>query len=45
MESWFLGEELIALGKYFCWGKFAEGKTPNIGIVFLVKKKNPDMED
>ena len=25
--------------KYFSWGKFAEGKTPIIGVTFLVKKK------
>ena len=48
MENWFLGEKLIALGKYFSWGKFAEGKTPNSCVTFSVKKKNlyldPEME-
>ena len=39
MENWFLGEKLIALGKYFCWGKFAEEKKPIFGVNFLVKKK------
>ena len=29
--------------KYLPWGKFAEGKTPIIGVTFLVKKKNPDV--
>ena len=32
------GEKLIACGKFFFWGKFAEGKTPIIGVTFLVKK-------
>ena len=38
-ENWFLWKKLIAGGKYFSWGKFAEGKTPNIGTTFLAKKK------
>ena len=32
-KNWLLGE------KYFSWGKFAEGKTPMIGVTVLVKKK------
>ena len=39
MENWFPGEKLIAWGKYFYWGKFAEKKMPNIAVTFLVKKK------
>ena len=32
-ENWFLGEKLIA------WGKFAEGKTPTTSVTFLEKNK------
>ena len=32
-----LGEKLITRDKYFFGGKFAEGKTPNISVTFLVK--------
>ena len=34
----FLGKNLLLGEKYFPWRKFAEGKTPIIGVTFLVKK-------
>ena len=39
----FLAKNLLLGEKYFSLGKFAEWKTPIIGVTFLVKKKNnPD---
>ena len=47
-EQYFVSKEakLTSLEKidcleenYFSWGKFAEGKMPNVCITFLVKKK------